>query len=93
MPNLDHSLIHRVQQCMKGDDVHCVRTWLFLYEKSSPGSADRIYYECLLRKYVAKENVIRAAHWAAEVTRQASKELCTRSRFLNQAVDSLLRAR
>jgi hypothetical protein len=74
MPNLDHSLIHRVQQCVKGDDVHRVRTWLFLYEKSSSGSADRIYYECLLRKYVATENVIRAAHWAAKLTRQASKK-------------------
>jgi len=93
MPDLDHSLVHRVHQCMKGDDVHLVRTWLFLYEKASPGSGDRIYYECLLRKYVAKESVIRAAHRAAEVARQASKELCARSRLLNQAVGSLLRVR
>ena len=75
MPDLDHSLVHRVHQCMRADDVHRVRTWLFLYEKASPASGDRVYYECLLREYVATQSMIRAAHWAAEVTRQTSKDL------------------
>jgi hypothetical protein len=65
MPNLDHSLIHRVHQCMRGDHVHRVRTWLFLYEKSSAGSADRVYYECLLRNYVAAQSAAEAVRSVA----------------------------
>ena len=80
MPNLDHSLIHRVNQCMRGDHVHRVRTWLFLYEKSSPGSGDRIFYECLLRNYVVTESITQAANQASEMTRHASDELCVRGR-------------
>jgi len=92
MPNLDHSLIHRVHGCMRGDHVHRVRTWLFLYEKSSPDSGDRLFYECLLRNYVATQNPAEAARSAAETTRQRSNEVCARAQAVNQEVDLLLRA-
>jgi hypothetical protein len=58
MVDLDQALIHRIGKLMRADNVHRLRTWLFLYEKSAPGSKDRLQYESLLREYVATQNAI-----------------------------------
>jgi hypothetical protein len=60
-PDLDHALLHRARQLIKGDQIHTVRTWMFIYERSIPGSKERLQYEHLLRIFIATESVIMAA--------------------------------
>ena len=73
MVDLDQVLIHRIGRLMRADNVHRVRTWLFLYEKSAPGSQDRLQYETLLREYVVTENAIIAARVMRELQGRSQK--------------------
>ena len=90
MSDLDHTLIHRVRQLIAGDNAHRANTWLFLYEKSRAGSADRREYEALLRRFVgAHGNISVAARSYAESLCAYSVELHRKSDVLNAALEQL----
>jgi hypothetical protein len=42
---------------MHGENVHLIRTWVFLYKMSKEGSNDRKRYELFLRQFVATGRV------------------------------------
>jgi hypothetical protein len=57
MRGIDHSLLHQARKLVTGADVHRLKTWIFCYEISEPGSSHRKRYEKLLRKFVNTTNL------------------------------------
>ena len=49
---IDHELIFAARRFITGANVHYVKTWVFCYETSLPGSPRRERYEALLRDLV-----------------------------------------
>jgi hypothetical protein len=48
----DHFLLHQARKLTTGANVHLVKTWIFCYENSLPGSAAQAHYEELIRGFV-----------------------------------------
>ncbi len=53
MSELDRSLIYQTRKFITAANVHSVKTWMFCYEMSMPGTTTRRRYEKLLRDFVA----------------------------------------
>jgi hypothetical protein len=53
MRGLDHSLLHEARKFVTAANVHRVKTLIFCYEISKPGSSHQKSYEKLLREFVS----------------------------------------
>jgi hypothetical protein len=73
MPKVDNFLAYQARKFITGANVHYVKTWIFCYETSVPGSARRERYEKLLRDFVTSNALIRAAQ--EQVKRDARRLL------------------
>jgi len=89
MSGIDHALIYQARQFITGANVHMVNTWIFLYEKSSPDSADRRIYEKRLRTFVAVRNLNLAARLYAEAARSRSLKARRTSELLDADMTAL----
>jgi len=66
MSGIDHSLIYQARKFMTGENVHQVKTWIFCYETSEPGSVRSRCYETLLREFVASHTLLSTAKMKEE---------------------------
>ena len=61
MPEIDRELIIEARKFITGANVHMLKTWLFCYETSLPGTARSSRYETLLRDFVSSKRLISKA--------------------------------
>ena len=66
MSDIDHSLIHQARKFITGENVHHIKTWIFCYETSEPGSVRSVRYETLLREFVASNTLLATAKMKVE---------------------------
>ena len=66
MPEVDCLLIHQARKFITSANVHYVKTWIFCYETSQPGSVRRQRYEDLLHEFVASRTLLLAARMRIE---------------------------
>ena len=53
---IDRDLIRQAHHFINGANAHDVRTWIYCYELSAPGSPRQRKYEALLRGFVARKH-------------------------------------
>jgi hypothetical protein len=87
--DIDHALLHQVRRFITGANIHAVKTWLFAYETSQPGSSTRTKYERKLRGFVADQNRILLTYNQAELARERGTAAMRQSKALNETVDEL----
>src|ERR1041385_8766668 len=85
---LDHLLMSEARKQITGANVHSVKTLLFCYETSAPGSDRRMKYEQALREFVAEKSRIRGALAYAEVVRDRSAKMHTASDGLDRKIET-----
>jgi hypothetical protein len=56
MTRIDLSFLYHVRKWIDGGNPHRLKTWIFCYETSPPGSENRRRYERLPRKVVGTEH-------------------------------------
>src|ERR1043166_938162 len=92
MTALDHTLLHEVRRFITGANVHSVKTWVLCYETADPDSERRVYYERLLREFVASKYRIHVARANAEQLRSDSMKLWAAGEALDREVSLHVKA-
>ena len=82
MPELDRDLILQAGKYITGANVHHVKTWIFCYETSQPGTPRSLRYEVLLRDFVSSNRQITLARTQIVAQRQQLMRL-------DQAIDDI----
>ena len=81
MANIDLFLVREATKFITGANVHLVRTWLYWYEASEPGSKLRGRYENLLRDFVSSSRRLLAAQIRVELNGARLRAIDKRGRF------------
>ena len=89
MAGLDHTLLYQARKLLTAANVHTLKTAIFCYETSAPGSKARETYERGLRDLVQQHARIAAAmDHAREVCRTADHVLA-KSDAINREISTI----
>jgi hypothetical protein len=86
MSDLDYTLLYQARKLLNGANTHTLRTAIFCYETSAPGSSARQTYEQGLRDLVRQHAEVAAAMDYARAVCRYAKDVRAKCDALNQEI-------
>jgi hypothetical protein len=87
---LDCGLVGDARRFITGANVHAVKTWIYCYEMSAPGTTRRKRYEDLLRDFVSSRSRLETMSARVEAQNKKVMELSVISSAINRRIERLL---
>lgn len=83
---VDYDLIAEARRYITGANIHFVKTWIFCYEISPPGTSRRLRYETLLQNFVSAKRQFTMTRNRVDAQRQELLNLSLMSTAINRRI-------
>jgi len=89
MSGLDHTLLYQARKLVTAANAHTLKTAIFCYETSAPGSKTRATYERCLRDLVQQHARISAAIYYADAVCRNAEKVRAKSDAINREIATM----